>query len=179
MSGQDHVWEGQQGCWLENACPHRPPSRRSGFREEGWGLMNRGPRSGSRPLVAVGTLVPCASSEGLGSRAAGSPQRLLPPQMLTGSTTSAAWPGWTSTRWSPPPTTPLSKSGQSPTEGPPPLDGPNQGLELNRSRTRRFSTHFCPAPPRPAPLSREGPSASALVSAGCPICTRPSESFRQ
>nr|CCQ43551.1 alternative protein WDR1 [Homo sapiens] len=40
--------------------------------------------------------------------------------MHTGCTMSAAWPGWTSTRWSRPPMMPLSRSGQSPTEEPHP-----------------------------------------------------------
>lgn len=70
------------------------------------------------------------------------------PQMHTGSTMSAAWPGWTSTRWSPPPTMPLSKSGQSATEDAPP-HGRIRDLEFRRSRTRPSSKSlYRPGPPR-------------------------------
>lgn len=96
------------------------------------------------------------------SRAAGSPLKcVFPPQTHTGSTTSAAWPGWTSTRWSPPPTMPLSKSGQSATEDPPPhgriRDWSSSAAEHSLPLT------LCTAPARPG----AGPIPMTLVSAGC------------
>lgn len=135
------------GCHGRERLLPRPSSLTLVLLREGDGDSSPGTLS----LVSA-RVVPSSWLEvSVGAEGPASHRRLPLPQMRTGCTTSAAWPGWTSTRWSPPPTTPLSKSGQSPTEDR--EAGPRQGLALSCRGARRSSRRSCdtPTPARRGP----------------------------